>query len=167
MRAPIFIGRKNELERLEGLHKKKIPSLVVVKGRRRVGKSRLIDFFASKHTEVKLWDFAGLAPQDGMDDQSQRDHFARQFATHLKLPPFTFQDWTDAFEHLSSHIKAGDIILFDEISWMGSKSPSFIPKLKAWWDKQQLPIMVVFCGSISIWIEENILKSTAFLVELT
>ena len=75
---------------------------------------------------------------------------------------FTFQDWIDAFAHLSSHIKAGDIILRDEISWMGAKDLSFIPKLQAWWDKQQLPMMVVFCGSVSTWIEENILKSAAF-----
>lgn len=162
MATQVFIGRKNELNRLKALHKKKTPNLVVVKGRRRVGKSRLINFFALSCPENRLWDFAGLAPQESMNDQSQRDHFARQLATHLKLPPFTFQDWTDAFEHLSSHIKSGDIILFDEISWMGSKDPSFIPKLKAWWDKQQLPIMVVFCGSVSTWIEENILKSTAF-----
>lgn len=162
MATQVFIGRKNELNRLNALHKKKTPNLVVVKGRRRVGKSRLINFFASSCPENRLWDFAGLAPQEGMSDQSQRDHFARQLATHLKLPPFTFQDWTDAFDHLSSHIKSGDIILFDEITWMGSKDPSFIPKLKAWWDNQQLPILVVFCGSVSTWIEENILKSTAF-----
>ena len=49
-------------------------------------------------------------------DQSQRDYFARQLATHLNLPPFTFQDWTDALEHLGRHIKPGDIVLFDEIS---------------------------------------------------
>ncbi|PCJ29690.1 MAG: ATPase [Rickettsiales bacterium] len=159
---PLFIGRENELERLGALHKKRAPGLVVIKGRRRVGKSRLINFFASGRVKNKLWDFAGLAPQDGMDDQTQRDHFARQLAAHLKLPPFTFQDWSDAFDHLSNHIKAGDIILLDEISWMGAKDPSFISKLKAWWDKQQLPIMVVFCGSVSSWIEENILKSTAF-----
>ena len=162
MTIPVFIGRNNELERLGALHKKATPSLVVVKGRRRIGKSRLVEFFASKCTENRLWDFAGLAPQDGMDDQSQRDNFARQLASHLKLTPFTFQDWTDAFEHLSKYLKAGDIVLLDEISWMGSKDPSFIPKLKAWWDKQTLPVMVVFCGSISTWVEENILKSTAF-----
>jgi len=162
MATQVFIGRKNELDRLKAIHKKKTPNLVVVKGRRRVGKSRLINFFALSCPENRLWDFVGLAPQEGLDSQSQRDHFARQLATHLKLPPFTFQDWTDAFEHLSGHIKSGDIILFDEISWMGSKDPSFIPKLKAWWDKQKLPIMVVFCGSVSTWIEENILKSTAF-----
>lgn len=157
-----FVGRKNELDRLKALHKKKTPNLVVVKGKRRVGKSRLINFFASSCSKNRFWDFAGLASQGDMDAQSQRDHFARQFATHLKLPPFTFQDWTDAFEHLSAHITPGDIILFDEISWMGAKDPSFIPKLKAWWDKQQLAIMVVFCGSVSTWIEENILKSAAF-----
>lgn len=162
MTVPLFIGRKNELERLETLHRKKTPHLVVVKGRRRIGKSRLIHFFASKCTNHRFWNFAGLAPEDGMDDQSQRDHFGRQLAAHLKLPPFTFQDWTDAFEHLSRYMKAGDILLFDEISWMGSKDLSFIPKLKAWWDKQHLPILAFFCGSVSTWIEENILKSTAF-----
>lgn len=162
METSTFIGRKSELNRLDGLRKKKTPSLVVVKGRRRVGKSRLISYFASKQSTGRLWDFAGLAPQDGMNDQSQRDHFAHQLATHLKVHPFTFADWTDALLNLSSHTKPGDIILFDEISWMGSKDPSFIPKLKAWWDKQQLPIIVVFCGSVSTWIEENILKSTAF-----
>ena len=104
MAAPIFIGRKNELERLEALYKKKTPSLVVVKGRRRVGKSRLINFFAS-NTQNKLWNFAGLAPQNGMDHQTQRDYFARQLASHLKLPPFTFEDWSDAFEHLSGRLK--------------------------------------------------------------
>lgn len=162
MSDPTFIGRKNELNRLSIIHKKNTPNLVVVKGRRRVGKSRLIHFFASISNKGKLLDFSGLAPQPEMNDQTQRDHFARQLASHLKIPPFTFQDWNDAFEHLNRYIKPHDIILFDEISWMGAKDPSFISKLKAWWDKQQLPIMVVFCGSVSTWIEENILKNTAF-----
>ena len=85
-----------------------------------------------------------------MDDQTQRDYFARQLASHLKLPPFTFEDWSDAFEHLSGHIKPGDIVLFDEISWMGSKDPSFVPKLKAWWDKQQHP-----CYVGALWFSLN------------
>jgi len=157
-----FIGRKKELKRLKLLYDKKIPSLVVVKGRRRVGKSRLITEFAAKSPQHTLWDFAGLAPVEGMTAQSQRDHFARQLALLLKTPPMTFQDWSDAFEHLSLHTKPGDIVLLDEISWMAAKDASLIPKLKAWWDKQTVPILLVFCGSVSTWIEENILKSTAF-----
>ena len=157
-----FVGRRDELDRLESLYRKQVPSLVVVKGRRRVGKSRLIAEFGAKHPESKLWDFTGLAPQEGLTDQSQRDYFARRLAQLLETPPFTFQDWSDAFEHLSQHLAPGDMVLFDEISWMGFKDPSFIPKLKAWWDKQTISVMVVFCGSVSTWIEENILKSTAF-----
>lgn len=162
MALKTFIGRKKELENLKLLHSKQIPSLVVVKGRRRVGKSRLIQEFSSKNPHYKLWDFAGLAPNEGMSAQSQRDHFARQFALLLKIPPLTFQDWSDAFEHLSLHVNPGDIIFFDEISWMSTKDSSFIPKLKAWWDKQTISIFFVLCGSVSTWIEENILKSTAF-----
>ncbi|MCX5924849.1 MAG: ATP-binding protein [Candidatus Dependentiae bacterium] len=162
MSTPIFIGRKPEIERLKALYKKKKPSLVVVKGRRRIGKSRLIGEFANASSAHTFWSFSGLAPEDGVCAQAQRDNFARQLALMLKVPPMTFLDWSDAFEHLIFHIKPGDIILLDEISWMGSKDPSFIPKLKAWWDKQTTHIMLVFCGSVSTWIEENILKSTAF-----
>ena len=162
MSNTIFIGRKAELERLKALYKKKTSSLVVVKGRRRIGKSRLIVEFAKISSAQTFWSFAGLAPEDGFSAQEQRDNFARQLALMLKIPPMTFLDWSDAFEHLSLHIKPGDIILLDEISWMGSKDPSFIPKLKAWWDKQTAHMLLVFCGSVSTWIEENILKSTAF-----
>lgn len=162
MSNSIFIGRTVELERLQALYKKKTPSLVVVKGRRRIGKSRLILEFAKTISNQTFWSFTGLAPQDGVSPQEQRDHFARQLTLMLKVPPMTFQDWSDAFEHLSLHIKPGDIIIFDEISWMGSKDPTFIPKLKVWRDKQTMHMLLVFCGSVSTWIEKNILKSTAF-----
>ncbi len=58
-----FVGRKNELKRLKALHSKQTPGLVVVKGRRRIGKSRLITEFASHNPQSKLWNFAGLAPK--------------------------------------------------------------------------------------------------------
>ena len=44
-----FIGRKEELKMLDWLLGKKTASFVVVKGRRRIGKSRLIEEFASKY----------------------------------------------------------------------------------------------------------------------
>lgn len=160
--SSIFIGRKQELERLRALYNKRTPSLVVIKGRRRIGKSRLVAEFATSMACHKFLSFAGLAPEEGVTAQEQREHFARQLSLMLKIPLATFLDWSDVFEHLSLHIKAGDIILFDEISWMAAKDSTFIPKLKAWWDKQAVHILLIFCGSVSTWIEENILKSTAF-----
>ena len=78
------------------------------------------------------------------------------------MPPITFEDWTDAFNHLSLHLKDDDIVLFDEISWMGFNDITFIAKLKAWWDLQKTRFLLLLCGSVSTWIEENILQSTAF-----
>lgn len=44
-----FIGRQRELKQLKTLLDRNIASLVVVKGRRRIGKSRLIEEFAKDH----------------------------------------------------------------------------------------------------------------------
>ena len=54
-----FVGRDHEIERLTQLTRKQIASLVVIKGRRRIGKSRLIEEFAANKT---FYHFAGLPP---------------------------------------------------------------------------------------------------------
>ncbi|MEI6627834.1 MAG: ATP-binding protein [Alphaproteobacteria bacterium] len=161
----LFIGRKAELLKLKALYDRKTPCLAVIKGRRRIGKSRLVAEFALQNQPCRFFIFSGLAPQDGVSAQAQLDHFGRQLSNHLQSPPVTFLDWTDALNHLAHHIAEGDIILFDEISWMAAKDPTFVPKLKVWWDTisyQKPHMLLVFCGSISTWITENILNSTAF-----
>lgn len=158
-----FVGRDNELLRLEDLSKSGRASLVVLKGRRRIGKSRLAEEFGKDKVFLP---FSGLAPVKGVTAQNQRDAFARQLAVLFHLPPFTFTDWSDAFAHLSRHLTTKpSVILFDEISWMGSKDPTFVPKLKVWWDlvlQNHPSIILILCGSISTWIDKNIINSTAF-----
>jgi|SRR5271156_2386949 len=71
----------------------------------------------------------------------------------LSQPPFKDTDWNDYFARLAAHTKEGRvIILLDEISWMGSKDSDFLGKL-----------ILVLCGSVSSWIEKNILGSTGFV----
>ncbi len=158
-----FVGRDNELRRLEDLSRSARSSLVVIKGRRRIGKSRLAEEFGKGKIFLP---FSGLAPVKGVTAQDQRDAFARQLAILFNLPPFTFTDWSDAFLHLSRHLtKKPTVILFDEISWMGLKDPTFTSKLKVWWDlvlQNHPSIILILCGSISTWIDKNIINSTAF-----
>jgi len=158
-----FVGRDNELKRLEDLWKSDRARLAVIKGRRRIGKSRLVEEFARGKTFLS---FSGLPPVSGMNAQDQRDGFARKLAELFRLPPMTFTDWSDAFAHLTRHLtKKPTVILFDEISWMGSKDPTFVPKLKVWWDlvlQNHPSLILIFCGSISTWIDKNIINSTAF-----
>lgn len=158
----IFIGRTEELGLLEGLAKSHRSTLIVIKGRRRIGKSRLVSEFAKNK---RFLSFVGSSPIKSVSAQDQRDVFANQLSALFHLPPFQFTDWLDGFAHLSLHLSnKPTVILFDEISWMGSKDPTFIPKLKIWWDKvseQKNNIILILCGSVSTWIEDNIIKSTA------
>ncbi len=54
-----FVGREKELERLEDLLKLGRASLAVIKGRRRIGKSRLAEEFGRGKVFLP---FSGLAP---------------------------------------------------------------------------------------------------------
>jgi len=164
MQKSFFIGRINELKQLENLTKKRTSSLVVISGRRRIGKSRLVEEFAKKYRFIR---FSGLPPTPRVTAQDQRDEFARQLAKEAQYPLVHAKDWGDLFSLLARETKNGRvIILLDEISWMGSKDPLFLGKLKNAWDmelKSNPELIVILCGSVSSWIEKNILKSTGFM----
>lgn len=159
-----FIGRDAELAELGWALKTRVASLLVVRGRRRIGKSRLIEEFAKPHRYLP---FIGLPPNERTTRESELTEFSRQFSSILGLPPVAFPDWGDAFHHLAKVTAQGRvIILLDEISWMGSKDPHFLGKLKTAWDtqfKKNDKLIMVLCGSASTWIEKNILSSTGFV----
>ena len=62
-----FFGRKAELQRLKEVASKKTASIVVIKGRRRVGKSRLTDEFAKelRHGSEGMLSMANAGPNTG------------------------------------------------------------------------------------------------------
>ncbi len=163
MEKEVFVGRQQELEALDALLKKKTASLVVVKGRRRVGKSRLLEEFVKGK---KAYIFRGLAPHDKLMPQEQRDEFVRQMSALTGLPEIKADDWSKLFALLGREVKTGRVIvIFDEISWMGSADPNFMSKLKDAWEqyfKKNPKLMLILCGSISTWIDENIINSTGF-----
>lgn len=159
-----FIGRKKELSSLDLLLKKKSASLVVIRGRRRIGKSRLIKEFISGK---KSWIFSGSPPVTGITKQRQLDAFSTQISQNLNIPKIQASEWTELFSFLGNQAKNQKIIVvFDEISWMGSEDPDFLGQLKTAWDlyfSSNPQLILIICGSVSSWIEENILKSTGFV----
>jgi AAA+ ATPase superfamily predicted ATPase len=158
-----FTGRKQELTQLAPFLKKSTASLLVIKGRRRVGKSRLAEEFAKGKTFYK---FTGLAPVNGIDAQAQRDEFARQLSTQLDVPRLTTLDWAELFSFLGRLVQQHPvIILFDEISWMAQGDKTFLSKLKNAWEesfKTNPKLILILCSSISTWIEKNIVNSTGY-----
>lgn len=158
-----FVGRALELEKLKSFLKKSSASFLVVRGRRRIGKSRLIEEFAKSYD---FFSFSGIAPTVQTTAQDQRDEFAMQLVKQ-GFPKIKMEDWNELFWLLADKTQKGRVVvLFDEISWMGSKDPLFLGKLKNAWDqhfKKNPQLMLILCGSASSWIEKNILSSTGFL----
>jgi len=165
MNREAFIGRSEQLKGLELLLSKKTATLVVVRGRRRIGKSRLIQEFAR---EKRFLSFSGLPPtaKQGSGVKLQRQEFVRQLNQYANLPGLKADDWGDLLTLLAEQTKSGRVvILLDEISWMAEKDETFLGKLKIVWDlhfKKNPELILVLCGSVSSWIEKNILNSTEF-----
>lgn len=159
-----FLGRAPELKKINKILELRSASLVVINGRRRIGKSRLIAEFAKPYT---FYQFAGLAPREGIQAQDQRNEFMRQFDEQFHIPIAGITDWGALFMLLAKQTQQGRvIILFDEISWMAKGDADFLGKLKTVWDdhlSKNAELILFLCGSVSSWIEDNLLGNTAFL----
>lgn len=160
----MFIGRKFELSQLNTFFNRKIAGLAVCCGRRRIGKSTLIQH-AAKNT--RFLEFYGLPPRKAQTNQAQLDHFSTLLAKNFNIPKAIFSNWHDALTMLATLSQSGPYIIFlDEISWMGGKDPDFPGKLKGLWDthfKKNPELRLIICGSVSSWIQKNILKNKGFM----
>ena len=163
----MFIGRENEIRDLVDLWNKRVPSLISCRGRRRIGKSTLIEEFARVSADHFL-SIEGLAPREGMTDALQRKNFCRRLDEMTGNRRPLAESWPLAFARLDEAIPPDGrtVILLDEISWMGGYDSDFPGYLKTAWDKlwkKHDNLVVVLCGSVSAWIADNVLNSTGFV----
>lgn len=164
-----FIGRKKELLQLADLLGKSNSSLVVCKGRRRIGKSRLIQEFGKMGKQ--FLEFQGLAPGPNIGKEEQLKNFSEQLSVQTGLPSFNLENWTQALALLAAQIKSRKtVILIDEISWMADGSPDLPGKLKIAWDtkfSKSHNLVLVLCGSVTSWLDDNILNNADFVGRLS
>lgn len=140
-------------------------SLVAVTGRRRIGKSRLLQEYAKSFERSFV--FQGLAPTRGVKPADQQAEFARLLRRYFKWPSFNANGWGELFALLADQTREGSVlIVLDEISWMAQGDNLFLPQLKNAWDlefKENPRLVLAVCGSVSSWIDKNILSSTGFV----
>ncbi|MBQ3810151.1 MAG: ATP-binding protein, partial [Kiritimatiellae bacterium] len=133
----MFVGRKKELDSLMELWDKPQASLAVCRGRRRIGKSTLVEEFA-RRSGAAFVKFEGLAPRDGMSNARQLEAFGRQLGEQTKGGADAPKSWFDAFKTLDGRLRRKNrtVVLFDEISWMGKYDAAFPGELKYAWDNR-------------------------------
>ncbi len=155
----MFYGRKYELKIIENAISSPQPELGIIYGRRRVGKSSLLQQPIKKKTDL-YFEALQKAPF-----KKQINHFLLQLANQTQAPRSFARDWREAFDALSFHIKTGrHYVVFDEFPWMASNRSELVSLLKFYWDnqwKKNPGLTLVLCGSIASFMLRHIVHSQA------
>lgn len=162
-----FFGRKELIDDLSALWGKRTSSLVTCRGRRRIGKSTLIERFAET-SGARLIKIEGIRPTARMTNVDQLKNFCEQLAVQTSAERTPAESWLNAFIRLDREIAtdAGrTVVLLDEVSWMAFDDRTFSGTLKIAWDnyfKKHPKLILVVCGSVSTWIKREIIDDGAF-----
>ena len=167
-----MIGRKKELKILNTLCETKKSSMVAVFGRRRIGKTYLVDYmFRTHRKDCLFFKFTGSADQN---NDVQLDYFIyaiKKWFGKVHTEPIT--KWHKAFmllqeaidEEIIKRKHTGKIIVFiDEIAWIDRFNKygflSALGKFHNDFIEDSDNLITVLCGSNASWIKEKILKDT-------
>lgn len=158
----VIIGRKQEQKELKRMYASDEAEMVVVYGRRRVGKTYLVnqvfaeEGFAFKITglyksklRIQLENFS-LALRDCSSDSS------------WEKP----QTWMEAFGQLKEYLKKTKtgkkrVLFFDELPWMDTKGSRFMEAFEWFWNSwgcTQDDLLLIVCGSATNWIINKLFK---------
>lgn len=163
----MFYGRQEQMGQLNRLLHKQVSSLVTCRGRRRVGKSTLIEHFA-RESGARLIKLEGIKPKAKYTNEHELRSFAEQLAVQTGADSSTPSNWLNAFVRLDREIRDDGrwtVVMLDEIAWLGYYDPMFSDTVRIAWEnywKRHDRLIVVICGSVSSWIKENIIDNKAF-----
>jgi AAA+ ATPase superfamily predicted ATPase len=144
----LFIDRAPELSTLKSEYDKKGAGLVVIYGRRRVGKTTLIREFLKNKTHLYF-----LA-----DKQIESELIGRlrnSVSEYLKdphLPDIEFKTWDSLFDYWIRHADFSEKVVFviDEFQYLASVNNAFPTIFQRIWDDKlkERNILVILCGSL-------------------
>ena len=157
-----MIGRKDELKALDWDLSRPESQLVVVYGRRRIGKTYLIrekfsDQFVFYHTGVR-----------GGTLQDQLDAFRASLVQYGYRRCPRLANWLAAFSRLSELVASAPAgrkgVFIDEMPWMDTPRSKLVSSFEYFWNNQMLirkekDVFMVVCGSATSWIVENIVHN--------
>ena len=153
----MFIGRKQELQFLENKYNSKNGQLVVLYGRRRVGKTETLREFCRNKPHV----FYSCRE---ISDKLQLRSFSEKLLNE-KIPAASyikeFADWEAALRCITD-LPYGDnkkLLIIDEFPYMCRNNESIPSILQNLWDEvfKDENVMIVLCGSAMSFIEKELL----------
>jgi AAA+ ATPase superfamily predicted ATPase len=135
-----FVDRKEEMGRLQRALTADKASVVVVYGRRRLGKSTLIKRVLTDRDVYYL--------ADRSESGHQRALLAKVIA--LRFPDFdkvSYPDWESLFRALNYRTDGRFALCLDEFPYMAEQAPELPSVLQKLIDEKQLRYHIILCGS--------------------
>jgi AAA+ ATPase superfamily predicted ATPase len=151
-----FVGREQELEVLRDLAASGKPELFVLFGRRRVGKTELLQRFCSDRRAVY---FLAAQVRDRDNLRAFRGAIAESLADPLAAE-VEFPDWGAALGFLAE--RAGSerlVVVLDEFPYLCEAQKSVPSQIQRFWDTRgkTSALMLVLCGSQVSFMEKEVL----------
>jgi len=161
MQAQI-IGRKEEVSILENKYKSYKSEFVILYGRRRVGKTFLVNqVFAGKFTFRMTALANATLHHQLLNFHVALGNFDKEYTADS--PP---TNWFNAFQLL---IKAAEknkaekkVIFFDELPWFDTYKSDFLSGLEHFWNSWaalRSDILLIGCGSAASWMINKLIKN--------
>lgn len=162
-----MIGREKEQEILQELYKHKQSDLVAIYGRRRVGKTFLIE---DTFHDNFLFMHAALFLEEVKEEEKlsmQLDAFYKSLLLYGCKEKDAPKTWLDAFFYLEKLILEKDngskqVVFIDELPWMDTKGSNFMSAFEGFWNSfacGRKNLLVIVCGSAASWIENNLINA--------
>lgn len=140
----VFINRQRELSLLNQRFDSTKAEFVVIYGRRRIGKSELIDQFTNNRG-IRL-----LAREESKTLQLRIfAHKLGEFFNDDLLKKTEFTGWDGFFEYLSGRVDERIVIAIDEFPYLVKEDPGLPSILQDYWDNKfkNSNIFLILCGS--------------------
>ncbi|MCL1794828.1 MAG: ATP-binding protein [Oscillospiraceae bacterium] len=158
----MFVGREKELAALNNLYDEDIFQMVVMYGRRRIGKTTLISEFISDKPAI-------FFTAQEVNDALNLSRFSQKIYNFFDVPESAgaFPDWNDAFEFLAKKAKGRRFVLaFDEFPYAAAANRSLKSVLQTATDHyfKNTGLFLILCGSHMGFMENEVLgyKSPLF-----
>lgn len=153
----MFVGRQRELAELERRYKTPQFQMVILYGRRRVGKTRLIQEFCKGKSTVFT---VGLQ----QSPQAALAGFSRDLLSQLPSESSGFIDgfrsWQDAFHYITQQANGKRLVLvIDEYPYLAQAEPSISSILQMVIDHEwkETDLYLILCGSSMSFMENQVL----------